>query len=181
MKKIKGMIVAVMLFTGAGAQVPGSQTDEDKTAKMSFRTVYETNAYYNEVEENIELKYANLKVPVFEKMEGPQDSIWMIEEQVAALRELIKIEEHNFIRWEQNADRSAPGFKKEREDKLQFATREIARMREAISGLEDQKPAWVRDLKSQEVILKEIDRKMEKELEQARQERQAALAKMYRA
>ena len=181
MKKIKGMIVAVLLFTGASAQVPGSHTEEDKTARMSFRTVYETNAYYNEVEENIELKYANLKVPIFEKMEGPQDSIWLIEEQVATLRELIKMEEYNFIQWEKNADRTAPDFRKEREDKLQFASAEIAKMRAAISGLENQKPAYVRDLKSQEVILKEIDREKEKELDQARQQRQAALAKRYRA
>jgi hypothetical protein len=181
MGKGKWMIIGILAFTQAGAQVVPSNEGRDKTARANFRTVYETNQYYNDVEESIELKYANIKVPIFEKMEAPQDSLWLIDEQVTTLREMIRLEELNFIEWDKNTDRNHPGYAQERSTKQHEAKVEIDRHIKTISELENKKPVYVKDLKAQEVILNVIDKEKEKELEKAKSERQAALAKMYRA
>ena len=174
-------MAAMLIFTQASAQVITSNDDYDKTARIGFKTVYETNKYYNDLEESIELKYANLKVPVFEKMEGPQDSLWLIDEQVAGLREMIKLEELGFIEWDRKVNREDPNYQKERMEKQAFATKEIEKMRNLIQDLEEKKPSHISDLKAQELILDMMDREMTKELEKAKSERQVALSKMYKA
>jgi hypothetical protein len=177
----KWMIIGMLVFTQAGAQVVPSNEGYDKTAKISFKTVYETNQYYNDLEESIELKYANLKVPIFEKMEAPQDSLWLIDEQLTTLREMIRMEQLNFIEWDKIANRDAPGYQKDRLAREDLAKKEVEKLTRHIGELEARKPDYVRDLKAQEVILNVIDKEKEKELEKAKNERQVALAKMYRA
>ncbi len=181
MTKMKWLVAGLLFFTQASAQVITSNDGYDKTAKNSFKTVYETNQYYNDLEESIELKYANLKVPVFEKMEGPQDSLWLIDEQISSLRELIRLEELGFIEWDRKADRKDENYQKERLAKQEFAKTEIEKMRDLIVVLEEKKPSFVRDLKAQELILDVINKEKEKELEKAKSERQVALSKMYKA
>lgn len=181
MSKMKWLMAGLLFFTQASAQVITSNDGYDKTAKISFKTVYETNQYYNDLEESIELKYANLKVPIFEKMEGPQDSLWLLDEQISSLREMIRLEELGFIEWDRKADPKDENYQKERISKLEFSKTEIEKMRKLIAGFEEKKPSFVSDLKSQEVILDVIDREKDKELEKAKSERQVALSKMYKA
>lgn len=181
MEKAKWMFIAMLLFTQARAQAPTSNESQDKTAKLSFRSVYETNQYYNDLEESVELKYTNLKVTVFEEMERPQDSLWLINEQINTFKELIRMEEFNFISWEKKADRADVNFQKERLEKQEFAKNEIIKMRKQIDELETRKPSFVKELKQHQVELEKIDRQQEKELERVKLDREAALVKMYRS
>jgi len=181
MKKLAGLITMMVFIAQANSQVMTRNEISGKTASMSFRTVYETNQYYNDLEESIELKYSEIKVPVFEKMEGPQDSLWLLDEQINTFRDLIKAEELSVINWEAKADRNDPSFAKLRMEKQENAKNEITKLRNRIDQLELQKPGFITTLKEQEIQLERIDQQKEKELEKARSERKAALVHMYKA
>jgi hypothetical protein len=181
MVNIKGLMIAMLLFAQARAQVNTSDTHEN-TAKQNFRSVYETNEYFNEMEEAIELKYANMKVPILERMEKPQDSLFSLEDQIESLREEIRLLEFGFIHWEKNftgpRDRD---FTVEREKRVEVARAGILRLRQGIERLEAGKSIYIHQLKKEEKMLDQYDKEKEKELQKNRLERQAALVKMYRA
>lgn len=181
MKHWKGMMVALLFARAAEAQVLSRMEWPDKTLKTEFRSVYETNLYFNDRDEAIELKYADLKVPIFEVMEGPQDSLWMIDEKIAEFRALVKEEEARFIQWEKSADRAQPTYLHSRESRQKETCERIAALRFQMENLEQEKAIHIRIIRAQEEKLLKLDRSMEKELEQNKAERQAALSKMFRA